>query len=539
MLVSELHAAGRAGAGRRPRGGLRHHRAAVPRPRHRDAVGGADRRRLGRQGVSRTPAQRRRDGRADRDGRRRRRAGFAAAGHVRRRLRRRRQLGEGASAESGRRYRSTRPTSPELALARGAALACGQRPALEASTVGLAYSQDPDGTTAGSAYRRAGRCRDRSWPRSVAPTQLVDSRSGCRPGEPADEGRKPFLLVGSALTSIFVVGVVALVISLAVSIRPTADQRPSPGQSAIVPSTPGARLRRRCRRRSRRAAAGAAARRRRPSRRPCRSCRRPRRHRRRRARCTSSSPPPRRRRHPLPHRRPPRRPRRPPHPRRRAAAGLIPPTCRRWCSRRRSSCCRGDHRRRRRQPGTVAAEAAAAGTRGTAVAAGPQWPTAAAAAMCRRSRSNPSVVPAASSGRGCRSCRSRAPDTAVAAVRVARTPVTRTPVARVVTVARAATADRRYGPGQSAGRRRRPRRRLVVTCRWFAAQCRVAVSSSRPHIQAVCDAPCSARATSAPPMPPGWPNWGTRSSASTSTRARSPSWPPATSRSTSPACERC
>ena len=54
----------------------------------------------------------------------------------------------------------------------------------------------------------------------------------------ADQGRKPFLLVGSALTSIFVVGVVALAISLAVSIRPTVDQRPAPAQAAIVPSAP-------------------------------------------------------------------------------------------------------------------------------------------------------------------------------------------------------------------------------------------------------------------------------------------------------------
>ena len=53
---------------------------------------------------------------------------------------------------------------------------------------------------------------------------------------PTEEGRKPFLLVGSALTSIFVIGVVALVISLAVNIRPTVDQRPDPGQSAIIPS---------------------------------------------------------------------------------------------------------------------------------------------------------------------------------------------------------------------------------------------------------------------------------------------------------------
>ncbi len=51
-----------------------------------------------------------------------------------------------------------------------------------------------------------------------------------------DESRKPFLLVGSALTSIFVVGVVALVISLAVSIRPTVDQRPNPGETPVIPS---------------------------------------------------------------------------------------------------------------------------------------------------------------------------------------------------------------------------------------------------------------------------------------------------------------
>ena len=44
------------------------------------------------------------------------------------------------------------PEESELALARGAALASANAPALEASTVGLAYSQDPDGTTAGSVY---------------------------------------------------------------------------------------------------------------------------------------------------------------------------------------------------------------------------------------------------------------------------------------------------------------------------------------------------------------------------------------------------
>jgi uncharacterized membrane protein YgcG len=127
------------------------------------------------------------------------------------------------------------PDEPELALARGAALASATAPAFEATTVGLAYSQDPDGTTAGAVYAGL----------AAAETQLAPV-SGPLPDDyapdtdielPADDSRKPFLLVGSALTSIFVVGVVALVISLAVSIRPTVDQRPSPGPNAIAPST--------------------------------------------------------------------------------------------------------------------------------------------------------------------------------------------------------------------------------------------------------------------------------------------------------------
>jgi hypothetical protein len=129
------------------------------------------------------------------------------------------------------------PDEPELALARGAALAAANAPALEASTVGLAYSQDPDGTTAGSAYAAL----------AAAETQLAPVDDPYADGyEPrtdlqvAEGERKPFLLVGSAMASIFVVGVVALVISLAVSIRPTADQRPSPAESAIAPSVPSA-----------------------------------------------------------------------------------------------------------------------------------------------------------------------------------------------------------------------------------------------------------------------------------------------------------
>ncbi|HUO40087.1 MAG TPA: hypothetical protein VMU34_20585 [Mycobacterium sp.] len=120
------------------------------------------------------------------------------------------------------------PEDGALALARGAALAAANAPVFEASTVGLAYSQDPDGITAGAAYAAD----------PAAETQLAAVSDAPNADTPEHAGRKPFLLVGSALSAIFVVGVVALVISLAVSIRPTADQRPNPaGNVVVAPST--------------------------------------------------------------------------------------------------------------------------------------------------------------------------------------------------------------------------------------------------------------------------------------------------------------
>lgn len=129
------------------------------------------------------------------------------------------------------------PDEPEMALARGAALAAANAPAMEASTVGLAYSQDPDGTTAGSVYAGLAAAETQLAPVGGDGAYVGGAEPGTGLTPAAGDDRKPFLLVGSAMASIFVVGVVALVISLAVSIRPTADQRPSPGQSAIVPST--------------------------------------------------------------------------------------------------------------------------------------------------------------------------------------------------------------------------------------------------------------------------------------------------------------
>jgi hypothetical protein len=152
------------------------------------------------------------------------------------------------------------PDEPEVALARGAALASAHAPLFEASTVGLSSAREGvDGTTAGAAlagYAAADVTQAAGIDYTGAPAALAYSEADpesqafpvyvpsekpmAPPARPRpqerERERKPFLLVGSALTSIFVLGVTALVISLAVSIRPTVDQRPSPAESVIVPT---------------------------------------------------------------------------------------------------------------------------------------------------------------------------------------------------------------------------------------------------------------------------------------------------------------
>jgi hypothetical protein len=128
------------------------------------------------------------------------------------------------------------PEDPELALARGAALASANPARFEASTVGLAYSQDPDGTTAGTT----GPLELADVPTQRAPVGKAHANAADGAGEFGDakHGRQLFLPVGSLLTAFFVIGVVALLMSFAISIRPAADQRLSPGEKAILPSLP-------------------------------------------------------------------------------------------------------------------------------------------------------------------------------------------------------------------------------------------------------------------------------------------------------------
>lgn len=144
----------------------------------------------------------------------------------------------------------TAPEEPDTALARGAALASAHAPLFSSSTAALAYAQDP-GTGAisplaiapgyfetpgaagavgaeGLAYSAVPDDPDEFFTGSQTATALV--------GADYPE-RRSFRLVGSALAGIFVIGVVALVVSLAIAIRPTANVRPSPNQNVVVAPT--------------------------------------------------------------------------------------------------------------------------------------------------------------------------------------------------------------------------------------------------------------------------------------------------------------
>ena len=111
------------------------------------------------------------------------------------------------------------PEEPQLALARGAALASASAPRYDTSTIGLAYSQVLDGTT---AYQLALADDATAFlgPADVSP----DAADIASDPDDMTERRKPFLLVGSSLAAIFVAGMMALTIAMVINIRPTADQ---------------------------------------------------------------------------------------------------------------------------------------------------------------------------------------------------------------------------------------------------------------------------------------------------------------------------
>lgn len=143
------------------------------------------------------------------------------------------------------------PEEAELALARGAALAAAKAPRYEPTTIGFAYARDTEDAedAAGAPTQMA----DADYMAPLGYSQ-VDEGLDEAFGEDSDpfgddqdellaesqQGRKPFLLVGSTLTSIFIIGVTALVVSLAVGIRPAADQQPARSGNVTPDSQPAA-----------------------------------------------------------------------------------------------------------------------------------------------------------------------------------------------------------------------------------------------------------------------------------------------------------
>ncbi len=141
------------------------------------------------------------------------------------------------------------PTEPESALARGAALASANTPLFTSSTIAIAYAQDPDPdwtTTqvvdpyAGARGAAFGYADAHFVDESLAYSQISGddedfTAAGAPAAEQAEPGRKPFLVALSVMT-MFVVGAVALAVSLAVSIHPVASQQPAPNGSLVAPA---------------------------------------------------------------------------------------------------------------------------------------------------------------------------------------------------------------------------------------------------------------------------------------------------------------
>ncbi len=153
------------------------------------------------------------------------------------------------------------PDEPEMALARGAALASANAPLFASSTAALAYALDP-GTGEVDPLALAGQFPGllpgyqpeyQSVPElpadakkgkpNVAYSAVPDDDAEANTVIGLDESaqrRKSILLVGSTLAVIFISAVVVLEIALAISIRPTVALRPSPNENIVAPAQPPA-----------------------------------------------------------------------------------------------------------------------------------------------------------------------------------------------------------------------------------------------------------------------------------------------------------
>lgn len=127
------------------------------------------------------------------------------------------------------------PDDADLALARGAALAAASTPRFEAATVQVsAGAPEPFAETAAGETQLAAAGYMAPLGYSALPDDGVDVvgdvDQAARDEAPPGPAEKPFLLVGSTLAAVFVVGVTALVLSLVVRISPAVEQRSDPAE---------------------------------------------------------------------------------------------------------------------------------------------------------------------------------------------------------------------------------------------------------------------------------------------------------------------
>jgi hypothetical protein len=135
------------------------------------------------------------------------------------------------------------PTEPGSALARGAALASAHAPLAVWSTSAWAYAQDPGTGAADPVVPLYGGAegtgsQQRAYSAEPDDGDLYTAVGGAEflPDETA-AGRRPFL-VALGVLMVFVFGVAALTLSLALDIRPNVHNRPSLGKSVVVPAKP-------------------------------------------------------------------------------------------------------------------------------------------------------------------------------------------------------------------------------------------------------------------------------------------------------------
>ncbi|MBV8180601.1 MAG: hypothetical protein JO045_17735 [Mycobacterium sp.] len=147
------------------------------------------------------------------------------------------------------------PEEPDMALARGAALASANAPLFASSTAALAYAQDPGtgevdpyavspGYLEVPVHRAGAELREEDLAYSAAPDQEADAETGVVEIAEADtddeidtsQRPKPLMLVGSALAVVVVSAALALEIALALGIRPAVSLRPTPRQALIAPA---------------------------------------------------------------------------------------------------------------------------------------------------------------------------------------------------------------------------------------------------------------------------------------------------------------